>query len=347
MTAIGELKNDFPVSRLCNALNVPRATAYRHLRIVPVTPHEAPSEAQKTPPKPHHRALSEGERKEALNLLHGNRFVDKSPAHVVATLLDEGRYVCSERTMYRLLAANGEIRERRAIVRHGNFTKPELLATAPNQVWSWDITKLLGPEKWNYYYLYVILDIFSRYVVGWMIADREYGTYACALIEESIKKQGVSKDQLTIHSDRGGPMKSKPVGFLLADLGVTKSFSRPQVSNDNPFSEAQFKTLKYAPEFPERFGAKEDAVAYCSRFFAWYNGEHKHSGIGYYTPEDVHYLRATELERLRNQTLKDAYAKNPERFVRKQPVAPSVPTAVWINPPTNKGDLNNTCRIDS
>lgn len=345
MTAIKELQREIPTAQLCAALSVPRATVYRHLRVVPTpTPESAPDGQDKADPR-HPRALSTEERTQALELLHGERFVDQSPAHIVATLLDEGRYVCSERSMYRLLSANGETRERRAIVRHGNFKKPELLATAPNQVWSWDITKLLGPEKWSYLYLYVILDIFSRYVVGWMVAERECGSHARALIEECLKKQSITEGQLTIHSDRGGPMKSRPVAFLMADLGVTRSFSRPQVSNDNPFSEAQFKTLKYAPGFPERFGCREDAIAHCGRFFTWYNGEHKHSGIGYYTPEDVHYLRAMELERLRNQTLAEAYAKNPERFVRRQPMAPSVPTAVWINPPSNTEELNKEDKI--
>lgn len=341
MSAVEELKDQVSVSQLCDALGVPRATLYRHLRVVSPPEAGASPGPQQTPAKAHPRALFESERKEVLELLHGERFVDKSPAHVYATLLDEGRFICSERTMYRLLEANGETRERRAITRHGNYTKPELLATAPNQVWSWDITKLLGPEKWNYFYLYVVLDIFSRYVVGWMVADRENGQHARTLIEECLQKQNITEGQLTIHSDRGGPMKSKPVGFLMADLGITKSFSRPQVSNDNPFSEANFKTIKYCPEFPERFGCKEDAISFCRWIFGWYNGEHKHSGIGYYTPEDVHHGRAAALEKARNQTLAEAYARNPERFVNKQPVAPSVPTAVWINPPAEKGDLSN------
>jgi len=341
MNAVEELKRQVPVTQLCDALETPRATFYRHLRAVPPSAAAASSVPAETISRPHPRALSEVECREVLELLHGERFVDKSPAHVYATLLDEGRFLCSERTMYRLLEANGETRERRAITRHGNYKKPELLATAPNQVWSWDITKLHGPEKWNYFYLYVVLDIFSRYAVGWMVADRELGTYARSLIEECLEKQSIAPGgQLTIHSDRGGPMKSKPVGFLMADLGITKSFSRPQVSNDNPFSEANFKTIKYAPSFPERFGSKEDAVSFCQGIFGWYNGEHKHSGIGYYTPEDVHYGRATELERARNQTLSEAYARNPERFVNKLPVASSVPTAVWINPPDEKGEPN-------
>lgn len=343
MTTVNELKNDVPAVQLCDALDVSRSTVYRHLQTAP----EAVVKTKERSLRPHHRGIGIEEQKEILDLLHGGRFIDRSPAHVYATLLDEGRYICSERTMYRLLAANGETRERRAITRHGNYKKPELLATGPNQVWSWDITKLRGPEKWNYFYLYVILDIFSRYVVGWMIADRENGTFARELIQESLEKQSIVEDQLIIHSDRGSPMKSKPVGFLLADLGVTKSFSRPQVSNDNPYSEAHFKTFKYAPEFPERFGSKEDAIAHTQRFFTWYNIEHKHSGIGYYTPEDVHYERAAALEKLRNHTLAEAYAKNPERFVHKVPVAPRVPTEVWINPPEQKGESANVTEISS
>lgn len=318
-----------PLSRLCKAFEVSRATVYRRLRMQAA--RAKPSLSIKRPI--HHRALSGEARARVKDLLHSPRFMDKSPAHVVATLLDEGQYLCSVRTMYRLLAEQGESRERRRFTNHGNHKKPELLATGSNQVWSWDITKLHGPEKWNYYYLYVVLDIFSRYVVGWMVADRECGTFAKTLISECLKKQNIKDGQLTIHSDRGGPMKSKPVGHLMADLGVIKSFSRPQVSNDNPFSEAQFKTLKYMPGFPDRFGCQEDARTFCKQFFDWYNIEHKHSGIGYYSPEDVHYGRATQLEELRNQTLRKAYQQHPERFVRKPPVAPSVPTKVWINPP--------------
>jgi putative transposase len=342
MNSVRTIKEEnVPLVPLCKALDLSRATVYRHLKVVD-EPSSSPFEPEATQSrKPHSRALSNSERRQVMELLHGERFQDKSPAHVVATLLDEGQYLCSERTMYRLLEAQGESKERRAFVQHGNYKKPELLATAPNQVWSWDITKLHGPEKWNYFYLYVIMDIFSRYVVGWMIADREWGLFAETLIRESLNKQNIIDGQLTIHSDRGGPMKSKPVGFLLADLGVTKSFSRPQVSNDNPFSEAQFKTLKYMPNFPERFGCKEDANFFCKSFFKWYNQEHKHSGIGYYSPEDLHYGRAKELQRIRNETLAEAYKKNPERFVRKPPSAPRLPTEVWINPPTEKGGHTN------
>src|SRR6185437_5657238 len=308
MNQIQDLRSEVPIIASCNALGIPRATAYRSWS--PPAPVEPPLVRQ-----PHPRRLTEGEEIQVLGILHGDRFKDRSPAEVYATLLDEGKYLCSLRTMYRILEKHGENRERRAITRHGKYAKPELLATAPNQVWSWDITKLLGPQKWTYYYLYVLLDIFSRYVVGWMVADRESGVLAKALIAGACERQNIKEDTLTIHSDRGGPMTGKPVAFLMADLGITKSLNRPQVSNDNPFSEAQFKTLKYSSEFPERFGCKQDADAFCRSFFRWYNQEHKHSGIGYYTPEDIHNGRAKQMQELRQETLSAAFAAHPERFV--------------------------------
>jgi putative transposase len=234
--------------------------------------------------------------------------------------------------MYRLLEATGEVRERRDQLRHV-APKPELLATRPNRVWSWDITKLLGPAKWTYFYLYVILDIFSRYVVGWMVAHRESAALAERLIAETCKKQEIPAGQLTIHADRGTSMTSKPVTLLLADLGVTRTHSRPHVSNDNPFSEAQFKTLKYRPEFPDRFASLEAARAFCQPFFTWYNTEHRHTGIGLLTPAAVHYGDAARVTARRQQVLATAYAEHPERFVRKPPEPPAPPTAVWINPP--------------
>jgi putative transposase len=227
-----------------------------------------------------------------LDILHEPRFVDLAPAQVYAGLLDEGRYVCSQRTMYRILEAHQEVRERRDQLRHPSYAAPQLLATRPNQLWSWDITKLLGPAKWTYFYLYVILDVFSRYVVGWMVAHRESATLAEKLIRAICARQGIAPGALTLHADRGSSMTSKPVAFLLADLGVTKTHSRPHVSDDNPFSEAQFKTLKYRPEFPDRFGSIVDARGFCQRFFPWYNTEHHHSGIGLLTPADVHLGRA-------------------------------------------------------
>jgi putative transposase len=268
-----------------------------------------------------------------LGHLHAERFQDRSPAEVYATLLDEGVYCCSIRTLYRILAEEGEVRERRDQLSHPAYQKPQLLATGPNQLWSWDITKLLGPVKWTYFYLYVILDVFSRYVVGWLVADREGKELARHFIAETCRKQQIPAGQLTIHADRGSSMTSKPVAFLLADLGVTKTHSRPHVSDDNPFSESQFKTLKYRPDFPDRFGSKEDARSFCQQFFPWYNTEHHHSGIGLLTPEVVHTQRADQVRDLRQHTLDAAFAAHPERFVRKPPQPPALPTAVWINPP--------------
>lgn len=311
------------VGALCRALALPRSTYYRQLR----------PPRNRLRPRPL-RALTEAERQQVLDVLHETRFVDLAPAEIYATLLDEGRYLCSERTMYRVLAENAEVRERRNQLRHPEYKKPELLATAPNQVWSWDITKLLGPEKWTYYYLYVIIDIFSRRVVGWMAAHRESSSLATKLISECCEREGIQAGQLTIHADRGTSMKSKPVALLLTDLGVTKTHSRPHVSNDNPFSEAQFKTLKYRPEFPKRFGCIEDARAFCRGFFAWYNEHHRHGGIGLLTPNDVHYGRAAQRLQARSAVLANAHAAHPERFTAGLPTPAPLPTAVWINPPS-------------
>lgn len=312
----------------CRALGVSRATAYRHRS--PKLP--ATSRARRRSPL----ALSDDERAAVLAELHAERFVDTSPAAVYATLLDEGTYLASERTMYRLLAANGEVRERRAQLSHPAYAKPELLATGPNELWSWDITKLRGPAKWSWFYLYVILDVFSRYVPGWMVATRESAALAERLIADTIAKQGIVPGQLTIHADRGSSMASKPVALLLADLGIVKSHSRPHTSNDNPYSEAQFKTLKYRPGFPDRFGSIEDARSFCRCFFPWYNEEHRHSGIALYTPADVHHGRTPVLERARAGVLAGAYTAHPERFVRRPPTPPEMPGAVWINPPAKK-----------
>jgi putative transposase len=277
--------------------------------------------------------LSEQERQAVLEVLHGDRFVDCPPTEVYASLLDEGRYLCSIRTMYRILAGAAEVRERRDQLRHPKYKAPELIATGPNQVWSWDITKLLGPVKWTYFYLYVILDIFSRYVVGWMVAARENAALARYLIAETCRKEGVQPGQISLHADRGGAMIAKPVALLLADLGVTKSHSRPHVSNDNPFSESQFKTLKYWPGFPERFGSIEDARSFCQEFFAWYNQEHRHSGIGLMTPAAVHHGKVDAIGRVRRAALSEAFLAHPERFVRGTPHPPAVPEAAWINKP--------------
>jgi transposase InsO family protein len=256
-----------------------------------------------------------------------------------ATLLDEGRYLGSIRTIYRILSANDEVRERRKQVSRPRYKKPELLATAPNEVWSWDITKLKGPAKWNYFHLYVILDIFSRYVVGWMVAHRESATLAKRLIEETCRKQQVSKGQLTLHADRGSSMKSKLVAHLLADLGVTKTHNRPHVSNDNPYSESQFKTLKYSPGFPDRFGSVQDAREFCQRFFSWYNTVHKHSGIGLMTPEQVHYGQAQKIQQQRTIVLESAFKNHAIRFKGKMPKAFPLPKAAWINKPNESQDV--------
>ena len=271
-----------------------------------------------------------------LDLLRDPRFADLAPAEVYATLLDEGIYHCSIRTMYRILDAHNEVRERRNQIRHPVYTKPELLAEAPNTVWSWDITKLKGPAKWTYFYLYVIIDIFSRRVVGWCVADAESAVMFKELFEETIIKHNVPPGQLTLHADRGASMKAKATAQLLADLGVTKSHSRPHTSNDNPFSESHFKTLKYQPQFPKLFGCIEDAKAFCRRFFPWYNQEHHHVGLGLMTPDQVHYGQADDFHAARQRTLDRAFIANPERFVRKPPTPPDKPTAVWINPPSKK-----------
>ena len=324
MELTSQLSTEVGTSAACQSLHVARATFYRR---------QQPPPAVKAikPPRRSTRALSEAERAETLALLRSPQFVDRAPAAVHATLLDQGRYLCSPRTMYRLLAAAGEVRERRNQLMHPHYQRPELLATAANQLWSWDITKLKSVVKWTYFYLYVVLDIFSRYVVGWMVATRESAALAKQLLLESCLKQAISMDQLTIHSDRGPAMTSKPVALLLADLGVTRSLSRPHVSNDNPFSESQFKTLKYCPEFPERFGSLQQARSFSDSFFTWYNQEHRHSGIAMLPPEVVHYGRAEQVIAARRLVLEEAYRKHPERFVRQPPEPLRLPAAVWIN----------------
>ena len=271
-----------------------------------------------------------------LDELHSPRFVDQAPRQVFAGLLDEGKYICSVRTMYRILEQEGEVRERRNQLRHPEYKKPELLATGPNEVWSWDITKLLGPVKWTYFYLYVILDIFSRYVVGWMVAERENASLAKYLIEETCCKQDIVAGQLMLHSDRGSPMKAQSLAMLLGTLGVTKSFGRPHVSDDNPFSESQFKTLKYRPDFPKRFGSIQDTLQFCRHFFEWYNQYHYHSALALLTPEDVHYGRTELIIAERQRVLTRFYAAHPERFVNGPPKHPALAAEVWINPPPPK-----------
>ena len=322
MTAVEAAAVTLGTAGACRASGVPRASLYRDRRPVVVgRPRPVPA-----------RALDPVERQAVLDLLH-TRFVDHAPAQMHAALLDEGTYLCSPRTMYRVLETAQEIKERRDQVRRPHYAAPELLATRPNEVWSWDITKLLGPTKWTYFYLYVILDIFSRYVVGWMLAPRESAALAERLIAETCAKHDIQPGHLTIHADRGGPMRSKPVALLLADLGVTKTHSRPHVSNDNPFSEAQFRTLKYCPSFPERFGSIEDGRAFGQSFFPWYNHEHHHSGLGFLPPAVVHFGQAAAVRAHRAVVLTAAYAAHPERFVNGPPRPADLPTAVWINPP--------------
>lgn len=317
------LAKHIDVSAACELLGVPRSSFYRA---------QQPKKEPIPRPTPE-RALSQEERIKVRETLNSQRFQDLAPREVYATLLDENVYLCSWRTMYRILAAHEEVRERRNQLRHPAYSKPELLATGPNQLWSWDITKLKGPAKWTYYYLYTILDVFSRYVVGWLIAEGESAGLARELIQASCQKQGIQPGQLTLHADRGSSMNSKTMALLLADLGVTKSHSRPHVSNDNPFSEAQFKTLKYRPGFPERFGSPQDARRWARPFFRWYNHEHHHTAIGMMTPATVHYGRDAEVTEQRRQVLAAAYAAHPERFVRGAPQPPELPKEVWINKP--------------
>lgn len=328
MQAVISLSTEVGIKPACDALNVPRSTFYRHHN--PDITDDKNVAERPSPPL----ALDETEKQSVLDLLHSERFCDMAPHQIYATLLDEGQYICSIRTMYRFLnAEHGDVKERRRHVQRPNYKKPELLATEPNQVWSWDITKLKGPVKWNYFHLYVIIDIFSRYVVGWMVAAREQDALAKRLIEQSCEKQQILSGQLTIHADRGSSMKSKVAAHLLADLGITKTHSRPQVSNDNPYSEAQFRTLKYCPQFPDRFGCIEDARSFCQLFFQWYNKVHRHSGIALMTPEQVHCRMDSYIYENREKVLAEAFKNNPNRFKGKMPVPESLPDAVWINKP--------------
>jgi putative transposase len=321
------------IAAVCAAVGLSRASFHRHQ-----TAAKNPPALMRPRPKPA-RALGEAERSRVLDLLREDRFVDQAPAEVYATLLDEGLYHCSIRTMYRILHENDEVRERRQQRRHPVYAKPELLAEGPNQVWSWDITKLMGPSKWTYFYLYVIIDIFSRRVVGWCVADTESAALFRPLFENAVDQHAVPHGQLTLHADRGPSMKAKVTALLLADLGVTKSHSRPHTSDDNPFSESCFKTLKYQPQFPKRFGCIQDAKTFCRAFFDWYNQHHHHLGIGLMTPDQVHYGQAHEVHATRQTTLDHAFRTNPNRFVNKAPQPPQMPTAVWINPPAQKLQL--------
>ena len=323
MQTVQDVGRRLGVAPTCAAVGLARATYYRGQR-----PPAAPR------PRRIPRALLPAEQGAVLAVLHEPRFMDLAPAEVYATLLDEGHYLCSERTMYRLLAAHREVRERRDQRRHPSYAAPELLATRPNELWSWDITKLLGPAKWTYFYLYVILDVFSRYAVGWMVAPCERASLAERLIETTCTRQGIVPGHLTIHADRGSSMTSNAVALLLADLGVTKTHSRPHVSNDNPYSESQFKTLKYRPAFPARFGSLVHARTLSGELLQWYNHEHHHAGLGLLTPYDVHYGLAEAKIAQRARVLTQAYAAHPERFLRHAPTPPAWPQAVWINKPT-------------
>ena len=316
------------VRPLCECLGEARSSYYRSLKVT-VAPQAPPKMRQSA------RALTEPERQQVLEVLNSERFRDMAPGEVHATLLDESVYFCSERTMYRLLSRQGQTTERRQGMAH-HYPRPELLASRPNEFWSWDITKLLGPMKWTYFYLYKIMDIFSRFVVGWMVAHRELAALAEDLIAEACLKQGIEPGQLTIHADRGSAMRSQTVGQLLCDLGVTKTHSRPHVSNDNPFSEAAFKTLKYRPDFPDRFGSIEDARMFCRRFFDWYNHQHRHSGIAMLTPASVHTGSSESVLQSRSVTLITGYLNHPERFVRGIPKVKPLPREVWINKPIEK-----------
>jgi putative transposase len=339
MAAVNALTPDVGLARACAALRVHRSAVYRddarqrHLTRLPL---------MRSPRPPPPLAFSDAECQALQVVLCGERFADCSPPTIYATLLDEGIYLGSVRTMYRRLAADGHSRERRNQLTHPAYAKPELLATQPNEVWSWDITKVKGPVKWTYFHLYVILDIFSRYVVGWMIAPRESAELAEQLIADTVAKQGIAPGMLTLHADRGTSMRSKVVAELLVDLEVAKSHSRPYVSDDNPFSEAQFKTLKYRPDFPARFGCIEDARAHCQEFFHWYNDSHRHSGIGFMTPAAVHHGEANALFKQRADTLDAAFAANPKRFKGNCPQPPKLPIAAWINPPKQEPVLKKS-----
>jgi putative transposase len=331
--AITQLAPRIGTRAACRAAGVAQASWYRRHRVSPVRPRRAPvPHRDRAQP----RALAAAERQAILDLLHSERFADTAPAEAWATLLDEGTYLGSVSTFYRVLRAAGEVRERRAQATHPAAVKPELIATGPNQVWSWDITKLHGPAKWTYYHLYVILDIFSRYAVGWMVATRESAALAESLIAATCHKQRIRPGQLAIHADRGSSMTSRPVAFLLADLGITQSHSRPHVSNDNPYSEAQFKTLKYRPRFPRQFTSIEHARAHCQEFFPWYNDQHRHSGLGLHTASDIHHGHAPAVQAARADILTAACRLHPERFVNQPPAPPALPAGAWINPPQKK-----------
>lgn len=331
MRAVALHKDITGVRLTCVALALPRSSYYRSQRV-----------KKEVVPRPRSgRALGVNETIAVLAMMNSEEFCDSSPRQIWATLLDRGMYLAHWRTMYRILDENKLVKERRNQLRHPAYEKPELLATGPNELWSWDITKLRGPAKWSYFYLYVIMDVFSRYVVGWMIAHRENAVLARELIEVTCRRQGINQDELTIHADRGSSMTSKTVGQLMADLGVEKTHSRPHVPNDNPYSEAQFKTMKYRADYQKRYGSIMDARGWAQSFMAWYNHEHHHSGIGLIPPAVLHYGLGEAHRSRRRLVLDAAYAEHPERFVRGKPILPPLPEAVWINKP------NETCEYES
>ena len=334
MAAIEELAQSLPLNQACELFGVPRSTPYRS-RQAKVQP------AKRVRPQPA-RALSDEERDKVHELLNSERFADQSPYEIYATLLDEGTYLCSIRTMYRILQVHAEVRERRDQLRHLHYHKPELLATAPNQLWSWDITKLRGPVTWCYYYLYVMIDVFSRYVVGWLLVEVESAELAQHLVSECCRKQNIEPRQLTIHSDRGAVMMAKSLAQLFSDLGIDPSHSRPYTPDDNPFSESQFKTMKYRPDYPDRFESYSQALTWCRTFFGWYNNDHHHTALGLLTPAMVHLGQTTEILAQRQAILDSAYAQHPERFVHGAPVPQTPPAEVWINPPTSKTQTDTT-----
>ncbi len=349
MAAVHELTPVLGAGAACRVLGLPRGASARHRAQMHRLWLVGPMPARPARPRPP-LAFDAQENQALLQVLNSERFADTAPAALHATLLDEGRYLGSVRTMYRLLTANSACRERRNQLTHPVYSKPELLAIAPNQVWSWDITKLKGPARWTCFHLYVILDIFSRHVVGWLLAEREGADLAEQLIADSVARHDVQRGTLTLHADRGAAMRSKPVAALLVDLDITKSHSRPHVSDDNPYSESQFKTMKYRPEFPARFGCIEDARLHCQEFFAWYNTEHRHSGIGYMTPQAVHYGHAQALREVRQAALDAAFLCSPNRFKGRRPSPAALPTAAWINPPapeTVAKKTNEPCTVNS
>ena len=339
ITQEGQL-SAIPVDMLCSAMHVPRATYYRHLDNNKDDYKESFLGSSPV------NALTEQEKQRVLDLLHSERFIDKTPYDVYYELIDKGLYYCSPRTMYRILAKHDETTDRRMQQNHRDAVKPELIARRPNEVWSWDITKLLGPTKWVYYHLYVIMDIYSRYVVGWLIAESESREFARQLIQASVLKQGIQPNQLCLHSDNGPSMKSHTVGQLLEHLGVTKTHNRPYTSNDNPFSESPFKTLKYRPEFPVRFQSLQHGEAFCQQFFVWYNKEHYHSGITWLTPESVHYKRDKDSLTQRYAVLMQAFLARPERFNHRQPQLKKLPESVYINPPQSTGKENKIGQVE-